>query len=166
MFESYPMDTQKCRFSLGSSDLDTHRNVAFRLWMEGTPCLKYSDSREIGHALQDFGVETSCYSTYGSNRTLRSLTSNEKDWVAFDITLKRTLRPFLMKYYIPSAAIVISSQISFIVPMTAIPGRTALIATLFLAQINMFTTQQVKWTFNEDFFPKFVSILSRLKFHH
>ena len=99
----------------------------------------------MGHALQDFEVETNCYSTHGSKRTMRrKLTSSEKDWVAFDITLKRKLRPFLMKYYLPSAAIVISSQISFIVPMTAIPGRSALLATLFLAQINMFTTQQVQ----------------------
>jgi hypothetical protein len=143
MFESYPMDTQKCLFSLGSSDLDTDRNVAFSLWMNGMPCFKYNDTRQIGHALQDFEVETNCYSTHGSSRTMRSLTSSEKDWVAFNITLKRILRPFLMKYYLPSAAIVISSQISFIIPMTAIPGRTALLATLFLAQINIFTTQQV-----------------------
>ena len=49
-----------------------------------------------------------------------------------------------MKYYLPSAAIVIASQISFIIPMTAIAGRTALLATLFLALINIFTAQQVK----------------------
>ena len=40
MFESYPMDTQTCIFSLGSSELDTDRNVAFTLWMKG--CLLYT----------------------------------------------------------------------------------------------------------------------------
>ena len=55
----------------------------------------------------------------------------------FDIHLDRLVKPFLFKYYLPTIAIVIASTISFIVPLNAIPGRVALVVTLFLALVNL-----------------------------
>ena len=107
-------------------------------------CLEVTDADNSGNALQDFDVVTTCYQSYGSSRTLRKyIKNNEKDCVAFKITLTRTLRPFLMKYYLPSIAIVISSQISFVIPIQSLPARTALVATMFLSLISLFISQQV-----------------------
>ena len=143
VFDKYPMDTQTCIFKLGTSDQALHQPVVFKHYLNGTFCLTFSDTNKSGHALQDFDIETKCYQAHGSARTARFVKTADKDCAAFNITLRRTLRPFVMKYYLPCIAIVISSQISFLIPISALPGRTALIATLFLALINLFTAQQV-----------------------
>ena len=63
--------------------------------------------------------------------------------VGFTIYMKRKITPFLIQYYIPSAAIVMLTQISFIVPISSIPGRVALLVTEFLTLTNLFIHQQV-----------------------
>ena len=143
LFSDYPMDTQVCTFKLGSPGIDDHHTVGFKLAFNGTDCLKNRDKGLATNALQDFEVKTKCYPDVGSDRTLRRLVTEEMDWVAFNITLTRILRPIFLKYYLPCIAIVASSQISFFIPITAIPARTALLATLFLALINIFMSQQV-----------------------
>ena len=145
-FNAYPMDTQVCIFKLGSPDLNNEHQVLFKLRPSvGLDCFYLDgDTSPDGNALQDFEVETNCYSARGSPRTLRSLMSDVNDSVAINITLTRIMRPFFMKYYLPSMAIALLSEISFIIPMKAIPARTALLATLFLALINLFIAQQVK----------------------
>ena len=62
----------------------------------------------------------------------------------FNLTLERILEPYLLQYYFPSIAIVIISQISFIIPLSAIPGRVALIVTLFLTLTNIFIYLMVR----------------------
>ena len=148
LFDKYPMDTQVCSLVLGTSDQDLHQPVFFQHYLDGAFCLTFNDTNGSGNALQDFEIEVKCYQAYGSARTARLRKNQKKDCVGFNITLKRTLRPFLMKYYLPCMATVISSQISFIIPISALPGRTALLATMFLALVNTFTAQQVK-TFNQ-----------------
>ena len=44
-------------------------------------------------------------------------------------------------YYIPSILIVLVSEIGFVVPVTAIPGRIGLLVTQFLTLINLFIHQ-------------------------
>ena len=56
----------------------------------------------------------------------------------FDITLERMFQPFLFQYYLPCMAIVLVSQISFIIPLSSIPGRVALVVTQFLTLTNIF----------------------------
>ena len=143
LFDDYPMDTQVCTFKLGSPQIDDQQMVGFKLAFNGTECLKHSGNGLNINSLQDFEVKTKCYPDVGSDRTLRGLVAEQMDWVAFNITLTRILRPIFLKYYLPCIAIVTSSQISFFIPITAIPARTALLATLFLALINIFMSQQV-----------------------
>ena len=61
----------------------------------------------------------------------------------FDVTLARMIQPYLFQYYFPSIAIVVVSQISFIIPLSAIPGRIGLIVTQFLTLTNIFIHQMV-----------------------
>ena len=67
--------------------------------------------------------------------------------IGFNLCMKRKLIPFLLQYYIPSMAIVILTQISFIIPISAIPGRVALLVTEFLTMTNLFIHQQVNLSF-------------------
>ncbi len=67
-----------------------------------------------------------------------------KKYVGFDIELVRTITPFVLKYYLPCAGIVIVSQMSFLISPSSIPGRVALLVTLFLVLTNLFIRQQVR----------------------
>ena len=63
--------------------------------------------------------------------------------VGFDITIKRLVQRYFYEYYLPSFAIVIVSQISFIIPLSSVPGRVALLATNFLTLTNIFIYHMV-----------------------
>ena len=52
--------------------------------------------------------------------------------VGIGFTMDRMTFSFILKYYIPCMAIVILSIIGFIIPVSALPGRVALLVTQFL----------------------------------
>ena len=64
--------------------------------------------------------------------------------IGFNITLERIVRPYLYEYYFPTFAIVVVSQISFMIPVSASPGRITLIVTQFLTLTNIFIHQKVR----------------------
>ena len=53
-------------------------------------------------------------------------------------------QPYLYQIYLPCFAIVIVSMISFLIPLTAIPGRVTLIVTIFLTITHIFMKQLVR----------------------
>ena len=60
-----------------------------------------------------------------------------------EVNFNFMLPSFLLKYYAPCAAIVLVSEIGFIIPVTVIPGRVGLLVTQFLTLINIFIHQMV-----------------------
>ena len=65
-------------------------------------------------------------------------------YVELQFEIKRILSPLVFQYYLPAAAIVFVSQISFIIPSHSIPGRMGLLATLFLTLVNLFINHMVR----------------------
>ena len=73
-------------------------------------------------------------------------TSTRYDWVqefhvttfGLDVHIKRQISTYILQYYLPSITVVITSSISFIIPLSAIPGRVALVVTQFLTLTNIF----------------------------
>lgn len=63
--------------------------------------------------------------------------------VGFVVTIKRHFRAFLMEYFIPCFAMVLVSFVSFTIPADAIPGRVALLVTVFLVLSTFFGDIQV-----------------------
>ena len=63
--------------------------------------------------------------------------------ITFNIIMKRQVTKYLYQYYIPCMSIVTASSFSFIIPITAIPGRVALVVTQFLTLTNIFIKQMV-----------------------
>jgi hypothetical protein len=122
---SFPLDVQTCHFRMYSERVEQ-----ILLNMHTSP-----------HSTKSYDDE---------NFSLRITFVEESDGNAatlgFDIQLKRQLIPFLFKYYVPCIAIVLLSFISFIVPLTAIPGRVALLVTLFLTLTNTFMKYMVSIT--------------------
>ena len=58
----------------------------------------------------------------------------------FEMVLQRYVSTYIITYYLPSGLFVIVSWISFLIPMDVIPGRMALLVTLFLVLVNIFNT--------------------------
>ena len=81
------------------------------------------------------------------------LDGNKDAYVGITFKMVRILSPFIFQYHLPAAAIVFVSQVSFIIPPSAIPGRIGLLATLFLTLINLFINHMVssinlkQWSF-------------------
>ena len=74
-----------------------------------------------------------------------TIMQNSTGEFGFDIKLQRFIQPYVFQYYFPCAAIVIISQISFTIPVSAIPGRVGIIVTQFLTLTNIFIYQMVSW---------------------
>ena len=54
------------------------------------------------------------------------------------MTLSRHVLKYLYIYYLPSGLFVVVSWVSFLIPPEVVPGRMAMLITLFLVLINIF----------------------------
>ena len=60
-----------------------------------------------------------------------------------NVIIQRDLSMYVYQYYLPSTTIVVASSVSFIIPLSAIPGRVCLLGTQFLTLTNIFITLMV-----------------------
>ena len=123
-YSEYPMDTQNCNINIGSSSL------AFKFALASTNAENDSET----NVASNFRGKTT---VFDNNR------STESNTIGIKLDLSRIITPFLWKYYIPTTAIVLVSTISFVIPLTSVPGRVALLVTLFLTLINLFIYEMV-----------------------
>ena len=130
----YPLDYQNCVFGFGSQAND----VQFVLYDVNHTC--HQDKK---YQAVEFDVSVSLFEDT-LNQTL-----DKPPVVGFNIKIDRIISPFLFKYYLPCFAIVAASQISFIIPLSAIPGRVALMVTQFLTLTNLFIYQMVHNIFHQ-----------------
>ena len=122
-FWKYPMDHAQCKFRFGG------------LW---------SGVRFI---LNEHTTTTVAYTAADHKIILKYVEEKSLDGdglrIGFDIELERSLKPFVIRYYMPCITIVLVSQISFMIPLDAIPGRVALMVTQFLTLVSIFLQQMV-----------------------
>ena len=122
---SYPMDKQMCEFRFGSRS----SGATFLLH---DPTKSYHNT--INYKAANFHITI----TFVDGEL-----KNGEHRVGFNIQMSRSIQPFIMKHYLPCIAIVLVCQISFVIPLTAIPGRVALLVTQFLTLTNLFIHQMV-----------------------
>ena len=130
-FEAFPFDTQTCPYRIRNSGSPLIRNTLF------DPEHKYHYERRYDAC--GFNVITELV----GNDYLKGNQNESMDRIGFNITMKRIIQPYLFQYFLPCMAIVVVSFISFLVPLTAIPGRIALVVTQFLTLTNIFIHQMV-----------------------
>ena len=124
------MDKSQCKFRFGGKGSTT----AFKLDQMGYGSQNHKNVQfmdmmfAISVTEEDLGIET-------------------KRRIGLDFSMERTLRPYILKYYVPCITIVIISQISFVIPLDALPGRVALLVTLFLTLTSLFIQQMVSILF-------------------
>ena len=78
------------------------------------------------------------------------------------ITFVRGLEKYVYEYYLPSILIVFASILSFIIPLSAIPGRVGLVVTLFLTLTNMFASQRVCQILSEIYLFEIILITTKI----
>ena len=123
-FANYPMDTQTCMIGFGSRSPETQ----FKLY----------DRNKKYHNFSNY-VETK----FNICVEFRNLTFEDVVIIGMDINMTRLSEPYMMEYYMPCIGIMLVSEIGFVVPVTAIPGRIGLLVTQFLTLMNLFIHQMV-----------------------
>ena len=130
-FSNYPLDDQNCNFRMVLYDV----NVTFydHLFMDnGFPAQKDIE-------MQGFKItKTLAGSVYIE---LDSFLPYSVFGIEFKI--KRIIKPYVMQYYAPCLTIVMVSFLSFVVPISATPGRIGLVVTQFLTLTTIFIHQKV-----------------------
>ena len=127
-YSSYPMDQQRCNFSIGSAS----QGAIFVL--DPVP----DESDEFHHV--------NAYQAENFNMRIRFFDNGIKtgrNTVGIIFEMCRLQNAFLYMYYIPCITIVLVSLIGFVIPVTAIPGRIALLVTQFLTLTNLSIYQMV-----------------------
>ena len=122
----FPFDVHVCKFGHSNEDARNLIPKFYPLMKLDSPPTFLKDGFEITRLLEN-GTRLKKYSYIGLN-----------------FKIKRILGPFVFQYYLPSAAIVFVSQISFVIPSSATPGRVGLLATLFLTLTNLFIHHMVR----------------------
>ena len=128
-FASFPFDRNQCLCKIRFWDIDISLKFAEK-WKNGIEEL--TGQRDINgfKVVIALSNATQPPNVYFSDVTLL-------------IDLQRLSRIYIYQYYIPCITIVIASSFSFIIPLSAIPGRVALIVTQFLTLTNIFINQIV-----------------------
>ena len=137
-FNQYPMDKQECELRVGSHSYGSY--LVFKFLKPDLPKYHLED---IGHDIEITYFETLYWDEKRNNGTDKFPRAGNIKQVGLTIGMNRYLQPFIMRYYLPCIAILVISQTSFLVPPTAIPGRVALLVTIFLTLTNIFIGQQV-----------------------
>ena len=118
-FSSYPFDSHECKF------------IQFGVEGMQLSLKQVGNQMEWNHEIDGFKIE------------IKDVGTSEKDQVGFSIIIKRNVEPYFYQYYLPCMAIVVVSLVSFLIPLSAIPGRVALTVTQFLTLTNIFMHQIV-----------------------
>ena len=125
----YPMDKQYCNVSFGSSSFGT-------IFVQEDTSGK--NDRNIKYSASTFKIETRFFDNKQHD--------SGKNTIGMSYELTHSINAYLFKYYIPCMLIVIVSMIAFAIPLTAIPGRVALLVTQFLTFTNLFIYEMVTIT--------------------
>ena len=64
--------------------------------------------------------------------------------IGLKVNIKRNIRPYVYKHYIPCIIITLVSQCSFLIPLEALPGRVVLVVTQLLTLTSLFIHTMVR----------------------
>ena len=125
-FSNFPFDTNTCLFELKFRNMDI--SLAFVKETFAT-LVRRSD-------VDGFKIEVKAIHTRNTSFSGMYFT-----YVEHYIMLQRQAPKYFYQYYIPCITIVVASSFSFIIPLSAIPGRVALVVTQFLTLTNILINQ-------------------------
>ena len=126
-FTHYPKDESRCNFEFGSQ----YHNIRF-IFIQG----------DVPNNRSVTGLHECSMSL--SNNTLLDK-STFKNQISIDIHIKRSIRPFLYRYYLPCIGATIISSFSVLIPPTLVQARVTLSVTVILMVVNLYVLQMVSF---------------------
>lgn len=130
IFNYFPLDTQVCKFQVGSYSYNMEKMIF------AVSKLGYAHtSRSI---VLDYDI--AIHKLRSDDRIFEGGSLGNFSLAGFEMILHRHVSHYIINYYLPSGLFVVVSWISFLVPAEIIPGRMALLVTLFLVLVNIFNT--------------------------
>lgn len=130
IFNYFPLDTQVCKFQVGSYSYNMEKMI-FAVSQLGYAHTSRSIVLDYDITINNLRKEDQIF--IGGSLGNYSL-------AGFEMILRRHVSHYIINYYLPSGLFVVVSWISFLVPADIIPGRMALLVTLFLVLVNIFNT--------------------------
>ena len=147
-FSKYPFDQQTCSFMIAAFNL----NITIceqQAW-------GYLREKQL-----DFGGYDLNRTQFKEGPWYESIVEANVEVFGFHIKMTRQIETYFYQYYLPCMAVVITSIFSFIVPLTAIPGRVMIVVTQFLTLTNLFSNAMVGR--NDSINPKFINRNSQIR---
>jgi len=126
-FDDYPLDAHTCQFQVGSY-YDTQETVT----CQASFIYDQDRQRSLQHFLKIEDLPD-CFHTV-------NIPSGVYSACGFQVKLQRKQMQYVVQVYLPSAMFVIVSWVSFLVKPEVVPGRMAMLVTLFLVIINIFNS--------------------------
>ena len=133
-YSNFPHDSHMCRFKMRSNYVNATLEVKGKKREMFKRNFKYEELS--GFTLSNSIFPTECKYT-GEKEFKYSM-------FGVEIKLVRRLEKYILESYVPCTLIVLASILSFIIPLSAIPGRVGLVVTLFLTLTHMFLSQRVR----------------------
>lgn len=127
MFDDYPLDAHTCQFQVGSY-YDTEKTVK----CSSTYVYDESRQRSLQHFIEFEPLPDRDKSVFLPSGTYAAC--------GFQVKLVRKTMQYLVQVYLPSGMFVLVSWVSFLIKPEVVPGRMALLVTLFLVLINIFNS--------------------------
>jgi len=128
VFDAFPLDTQICKFQVGSYSYDMSRmefDVSTLGYIQNTQSI-----------ILDYAINIK--NLHRRDRLFDAGALGNFSLAGFEMTLERHFTSYIITYYLPSGLFVVVSWISFLIPPDIVPGRMALLITLFLVLVNIF----------------------------
>ena len=129
-FSHFPFDIHKCPLIIRFMNMNVTYPLHKFSWLE----------EEVQKEAEGFRIKMI---KMGSKKYKTENLNMHWSEMGYDIELERQPEKYIYQYYIPCSLIVIASSCSFIIPLSAIPGRVALVVTQFLTLINIFMNLMV-----------------------
>ena len=132
-FTRFPFHRHDCFLALGS-------------WSKPNDSLRFSpdwnyDQKKLVNNFKttNYLIETDYLS--GDDAVARGVRNVSEFYsvVGLKLEMRHKYKKYIMLYYIPTSLIVVTSWVFFLLPSTSYPARTALLVTVFLLLINIFS---------------------------
>lgn len=129
-FNKFPLDAHTCKFMVGSTNFDMTRMTFDNKKLDYDPSAR--------NTILDYQISISPLKE--QDRILAYGDAGNYSITGFEMKMTRNVAKYLYIYYLPSGLFVVVSWSSFLIPPEVVPGRMALLVTLFLVLINIFNT--------------------------
>ena len=121
-FATFPFDRQSCY-------------LLMRLPFDWNLTLYTEDEHADKYNAAGFDIQSHIF---GPEKDYDNLLAMHWTFFGVSVDAKRQVSKYILQYYLPAITIVMASSVSFIVPLSAMPGRVALVVTQFLTLTNIF----------------------------